>query len=450
VSAGAPSSRLTAGLVLAVVAVAFEGLAVTTVMPTVVRDLGGLADYGWAFSGFMLANVVGITVAGRRTDRVGPWAPFAGGAGIFAAGLCLGGLAPTMLALIGARVVQGAGGGSLSSVIYASVARAYPEEHRPRMLAMLSTAWVLPGLVGPAVAGVVADQASWRLVFFGLVPIVAIAAALTLPALARLAPAGAPRDEAATPRAALLLSGGLVLSLVGAQQPGVLVGLALLVAGIVVARPGFQQLMPAGTLTAAPGLPAAIAAMGLVSVAFLGTETFFPLLVTEVHHRSSTLAGLALSAATLTWTAGAWVQARLAPQRSRRGLVGSGALLLATGLAGLSLPLFDATPLWGGVVAWALAGLGMGIAHATISLVVLDEAAAGGEGAASAAMQLASVLGVALGAGIGGAAIAAATTHGWGAQVGFAIGLAITGAAALLALVAAARLPDRASPAPAR
>lgn len=90
-SADAPSSRLTAGLVLAVVAVAFEGLAVTTVMPTVVRDLGGLADYGWAFSGFMLANVVGITVAGRRTDRVGPWAPFAGGAAIFTAGLCLAG-----------------------------------------------------------------------------------------------------------------------------------------------------------------------------------------------------------------------------------------------------------------------------------------------------------------------------------------------------------------------
>ena len=449
-STGAPSSRLTVGLVLAVVAVAFEGLAVTTVMPTVVRDLGGLADYGWAFSGFMLANVVGITVAGRRTDRVGPWVPFAGGAAVFAAGLCLGGLAPSMPALIGARAVQGAGGGALSSVIYASVARAYPEGRRPRMLAMLSTAWVFPGLIGPAIAGVVADHLSWRLVFFGLVPIVAVAAALTLPALAGLAPAAAPAGGGATPRAAVLLSGGVVLSLLGAQQGDVPVALALLVVGIVVARPGFRELMPAGTLTAAPGLPAAIAAMGLVSVAFLGTETFFPLLVTEVHHRSSTLAGLALSAATLTWTAGAWVQARLAPHRSRRGLVASGALLLAAGLAGLTLPLFDATPLWAGVVAWALGGLGMGIAHATISLVVLEEAAAGREGAASAAMQLASVLGVALGAGTGGAAIAVATARGWGPRVGFAVGLAITGAAALLALVAAARLPDRARPAPAR
>jgi MFS family permease len=405
------------------VAVAFEGLAVTTVMPTVVHDLGGLADYGWAFSAFMLANVVGITVAGRRTDRIGPWAPFAAGAAIFAAGLCLAGLAPTMLALIGARTVQGAGGGALSSVIYAGVARAYAEDQRPRMLAMLSTAWVLPGLVGPAVAGIVADHASWRLVFFGLVPIVALAAALTLPALAAIAPTRTLDAGGASPRHALLLSGGLVLSLLGAQQRDLLIALPLLAGGIAIARPGFRRLMPAGTLAAAPGLPAAIAAMGLVSIAFLGTETFFPLLVTEVHHRSSTLAGLALSAATFTWTAGAWVQ--------------------ALGLAGLVLPLVDETPLWAGVVAWALAGLGMGIAHATISLVVLAEAAAGREGAASASMQLASVLGVALGAGAGGAAIAMATARGWGPRVGFGIGLAITGSAALLAVGAAARLPAR-------
>jgi MFS family permease len=419
------------------VAVAFEGLAVTTVMPTVVRDLGGLADYGWAFSAFMLANVVGITVAGRRTDRVGPWAPFAAGAAIFAAGLCLAGLAPTMLALIGARTVQGAGGGAVVGDLRRRRARIGGSAAAHARDAVDGVG--APGLVGPAVAHHRRDHASWRLVFFGLVPIVALAAA------SRCQPCRHRTDGHARrrgrPTAALLLSGGLALSLLGAQQRDLLIALPLLAAGIAIARPGFRRLMPAGTLAAAPGLPAAIAAMGLVSIAFLGTETFFPLLVTEVHHRSSTLAGLALSAATFTWTAGAWVQARLAPHRSRRGLVAAGALVLALGLAGLVLPLVDETPLWAGVVAWALAGLGMGIAHATISLVVLAEAAAGREGAASASMQLASVLGVALGAGAGGAAIAMATARGWGPRAGFGIGLAMTGSAALLAVGAAARLP---------
>src|SRR5207245_1823448 len=98
-------------------------------------------------------------------------------------------------------------------------------------LAMLSTAWVLPGLVGPAVAGIVADHASWRLVFFGLVPIVALAAALTLPALAAIAPTGTLDGGGTAPRHALLLSGGLVLSLLAAQQRDLLIALPLLAGG---------------------------------------------------------------------------------------------------------------------------------------------------------------------------------------------------------------------------
>ncbi|TMA78025.1 MAG: MFS transporter, partial [Deltaproteobacteria bacterium] len=137
---------LTAGLLLTVVCVAFEGLAVTTVMPTAVRELGGLMSYGWAFSAFMLTNVVGIAVAGERIDRHGPRGPLAAGLALFALGLLGGGAAPSMAALIAARAVQGFGAGELSAVIYACVARCYPADQQPRMLALLSTAWVVPGL----------------------------------------------------------------------------------------------------------------------------------------------------------------------------------------------------------------------------------------------------------------------------------------------------------------
>src|SRR5262245_18056780 len=109
-----PANRaLTAGLVLTIVSVAFEGLAVPTVMPTVARELGGLAAYGWVFSAFMLANVVGITAAGQRTDRGGPLGAFAAGLALFGLGLALGGAAPSMAVLIVARMVQGLGGGAL-------------------------------------------------------------------------------------------------------------------------------------------------------------------------------------------------------------------------------------------------------------------------------------------------------------------------------------------------
>ena len=83
----------------------------------------------------------------------------------------------------------------------------------------------------------------------------------------------------------------------------------------------------------------------------------------------------------------------------------------------------------------------MGVAHATISLAVIEQAPAAEEGAASAAMQLANVLGVALGAGLGGAAVALADTRGAPPVAGFALGFATMLAAALATLGLARRLP---------
>ena len=74
-----PLGRLTLGLVLTVVATAFEALAVATILPTTTAELGGLEWYGWTFSAFMLANLVGITVGGNETDRGGPTRPFIAG-----------------------------------------------------------------------------------------------------------------------------------------------------------------------------------------------------------------------------------------------------------------------------------------------------------------------------------------------------------------------------------
>ncbi|MBA3415058.1 MAG: MFS transporter, partial [Chloroflexia bacterium] len=173
--------RLSAGLLLNVVAVAFEALAVATVMPLVASELQGQHLYGWVFSAFLLANLFGIVVAGLHADARGPAAPFVWGVVLFAAGLILGGLAPTMWALVAARALQGFGGGGLGSIAYVAVGRVYPDASRPRMLAFLSTAWVVPGLIGPALAGLVAAGPGWRWVFLGLAPLPAIAATLALP-----------------------------------------------------------------------------------------------------------------------------------------------------------------------------------------------------------------------------------------------------------------------------
>jgi MFS family permease len=185
---------LTIGLVLTITLVAFEALAIATVMPTVQDDLGGLALYGWVFSGFFLASLLGIVLAGQLADQRGLAFPFAAGLVLFAAGLVVGGAAGSMEVLVLGRIAQGFGAGAIPAVAYAAIGRGYPAALRPRMFATVSTAWVVPGLIGPGIAAVVEDAWSWRLVFLGLLPVVAVAATMAVPALRALDGATARSD----------------------------------------------------------------------------------------------------------------------------------------------------------------------------------------------------------------------------------------------------------------
>ena len=182
---------LTIGLVLAVTLVAFEALAIATVLPVVSRQLGDLRLYGWVFSAFLLSSLIGIVVAGTLADRVPIGRPMLAGLALFAVGLVIGGTAPTMAILVAGRAVQGLGAGVVPAVAYVAISRGYPEGCRPRMFAVLSTAWVIPGLIGPAIAALVASAVGWRWVFLGLLPLVAVAGLL-----ATLALRGVPRPVA--------------------------------------------------------------------------------------------------------------------------------------------------------------------------------------------------------------------------------------------------------------
>src|SRR2546423_13056225 len=198
-----PARRtLTLGLVLTITLVAFEALAVSTIMPKVARDLGDVALYGWVFTAFFLGSLLGIVFVGGLIDRGGLLRPFIAGLALFSVGLIVGGLAPSMPVLVGARFLQGLGGGAIPPIAYVSIGRALPETLRPRMFATLSPAWVLPGVIGPALSGTVADQVGWRAVFLGLLPLIVLAGVMTLPAMAASVPAAeaTPGDAVTAPR----------------------------------------------------------------------------------------------------------------------------------------------------------------------------------------------------------------------------------------------------------
>jgi MFS family permease len=274
------------------------------------------------------------------------------------------------------------------------------------MLALQSTAWVVPGLVGPGVAGLMAEALGWRSVFLALAPLPPLALLLAFPALRRM-PAGTPSPLGrvrVTSAVVLAIGSGLLLTGISQPQPALV--LALSVAGLALAIPAMRRLLPRGTLRALPGMPAIVATMGLLNLAFFGVDAFVPLALVDVRGTSVAYAGLALTAATITWTAGSWIQARTAPRVSRRLMIRLGLVVLGISFIITAAVLFPAVPLVLGVVGWGVAGLGMGLGYTTLSLAMLEVAEPGQEGDASASLQLASVLGSGLGAGVGGALIA--------------------------------------------
>jgi MFS family permease len=457
----APSRRaLTAGLVLTITFVAAEALAVITVMPLVARDLHDLGLYGFVFSAFMLGTVVGIVAAGRAADRSGPAVPYIAGLVLFCAGLAVGGLAPSMPVLVAGRALQGLGAGAIPSVAYAAIGRSLPTRLQARMMAMLSTAWVAPGLVGPAISAEIARLFGWRWVFLGLLPLIAITGPVAIPALARL---GRPAASAAdghrlidgvgTALAAGAFLAGLTLVTGSGGTPGggrasgvatATLGAVLVVAGGIAGLRVLRRLLPAGTFAARRGLPATILGRGLLTFTFFGADAFVTLTITILRHRSPVVAGFAVTGATLAWTTGAWIQARMNERWEGRRLFRVGVSIILVGIAGLVVLLRPDVPVAEGIIAWTVGGLGMGICYAPLTLMMLKEAPPGREGWAAASINLADVLGSALGIGIGGAAISAVVHIGWPLAVGVGAAFAITAMAGVTAIIVSRRLPARA------
>ena len=430
---------LTVGMVALISLLAFEALAVATAMPTIAHALDGLRLYALAFGGPSAAGVVTMVAAGMWSDARGPAAPVRHGVGWFIVGLVIAGTAPTMVQFVVGRVVQGLGSGLLIVALYVVVARAYPEELHRRIFAAFAAAWVVPSLVGPAVAGLIVQYAGWRWVFLA-VPLLAVPAVLLIrPALRRLDQQRADQPRRLAPGSvrrigwAFGAAAGAALLHVGGQQRGPLaVGLiALAIGGLALCVP---RLLPVGVLRAARGLPTVIALRGLAAAAFVGAEVFIPLLLARERHLAPAVAGAALAAGAVSWSLGSWLQGRVRKPASRATLPRVGLLLMAAGI-GCAAPLLLATevPVVLGIVAWAVAGLGIGLAYPSISVLTLELSAPLEQGRNSSALQLSDALSGATVLAFTGALIAATAAPGPGTYLaGFAVA---TGLAALGGLI---------------
>jgi MFS family permease len=435
---------------------AFESLAVTTIMPVVSRELNGASLYALAFAGPMATGVIGMVAAGNWSDRRGPTLPLYASVALFMLGLIIAGTAVSMPVLVAGRLVQGLGGGALTVALYVVVARVYPATLHPGIFAAFSAAWVIPSLVGPFAAGIVAQVLSWHWVFLGVVGLVVPALVMIVPVLrgmdgqpeqATLPPWAVGRIAWAALAALAVLGLNLSADVTVAGFPAAPALLAA--AAVVIALGAVRPLVPRGTLLARRGLPSVILARGLVSAAFFGAEVYLPYLLVERYSFTPTFAGLTLTGGALAWAGASAVQGRMGAKLSNLRAMVIGSVMV---LAAIVLALVTTVLGWPAAVAiagWISAGGGMGLMYPRLSVMTLAMSTPDTEGFNSSAMSISDSLGGALAlaaTGIVFTALTTTTTAGGVQGASFAGVFALTAAIAVVAVVVAPRVAARNAP----
>lgn len=432
---------LSIGIILAAMTIGFEGLAVTTVAPAIAGDLQGIHLFGWIFSAYLLAQIVGTLVIGRQIDRKGPALLFTIAIILFAVGLIIAAIASNMYVLIASRALQGFGAGAMYTCIYTAISLSYPDALRAKILGALGTAYVLPSMLGPYVAGLIASQWSWRLVFWGVLPFLLLAVLLSLPVFRKLKmPDAVEKKEAGVIGMSVVLAVGTGIFLSGLGMLPKMLGAVLLLIGLLLMAQPLRKLLPKGTLVFRPGLSSLIASRGLFFAAYVCTQNFLVLALTDTKGLAADHAGLVVASAALSWCIVAILQARwdAADQgrgRNKRIIAGIMLMLLGIGIM-VFVPTLNVVL---AVIGEIIAGIGIGLAHTTSGTVAFSLAKEGEAGQVSGSLQFADSFTPGVAIGIGGAIIAISQTAAISMEAAITLAMVFNIVLVLLSLLASSR-----------
>src|SRR5690242_20346486 len=155
--------------------VAIDATILAAAVPAVVDDLGGLTQFPWLFSVYLLAQAVSMPIYGKLSDLVGRKRVMLVGVGLFVVGSLLCGAAWSMGSLIAFRALQGLGAGAVQPVGMTIIGDIYSVAERAKVQGYIAGVWAASSLIGPTLGGVFADYLSWRWIFLVNLPLGALA-----------------------------------------------------------------------------------------------------------------------------------------------------------------------------------------------------------------------------------------------------------------------------------
>jgi EmrB/QacA subfamily drug resistance transporter len=293
-----------AGLMLTLLLAALDQTIVATALPRIVSDLGGITQYSWVFTAYMLTSTVTVPLYGKLGDVYGRKNLFLFAIVVFLIGSALCGLATDMTQLVVFRGIQGIGAGGLFPLSLAVIGNIVPPRDRGRWQGLIGAVFAASSIIGPAVGGFIVDNASWRWIFLVNLPVGGLALVVVAITMPRRAPHSA---HAIDWLGAGVLAGGTAALLLGLVWGGksypwtsghvlgalVLAGVLLLTFWFVERRAG-EPILPFPILRN-PIVAGSVACMALVGMAMFGTISYVPLFVQGVIGTSATSSGVVLT-----------------------------------------------------------------------------------------------------------------------------------------------------------
>ncbi len=381
---------------------------VTTTLPTVVREIGGLRWFAWSTTIYVVASLIAGAVSARLLASFGPRTTYRIAMALFAAGALLCATAQNMGWLLAGRLVQGLGGGMLSALSFSMVRGLFPRRLWSRAMAVISIVWGIATMAGPAVGGLFAESGAWRDAFYSLaaaVPLLWVVVELSLP---RQPPPGAAPRKLALGNLLLLAASAMAVALGGSAKAwqGSLVGLIVAAGGIAWFRAreaGGERLLPKGALDPTQGLGGTYAAQTFLLIAVV-TEIYIPYFLQNLHGLTPLHAGYMSALMAGGWSLGSLASSGTDGTRRRLAMMlGPVAQFMALiGLA-LLLPRHRGSGTLLGIGAALLAlGAGIGLCWPQLGARVFQTAPQGEKELAAACITVVITLANAFGSALAG------------------------------------------------
>ncbi len=417
---------VTLALLLVSALASFESTVVSTAMPTIIGDLGGLPLYAWVFSVYLLTSTIGMPVYGRLADVYGRRRVLLTSIGIFLTGALACAFAHTMWTLIAARALQGLGAGGMIPISLTVAADIYSLEQRARVQGFFSGVWGFASLAGPLAGGFLTDHFGWRSIFWINLPLGVIAFGIVASRLIESrATLADPIDIAGAAALAIgfaLLLFGVLRAPSGTGEPPLLraalvgSGLATLAGFIWLQTRRAHPLVPPELFrrweTASPYVAAI-----LMGTTVYGVDAYVPLFVQGARGGTATAAGAVVTPFILMWAISAAAGARMVVRLGFRFTARLGALLALAGIAlVLAGAVFNRGVTWMSI-ACGVIGSGLGPSSIAQVLAIQQVALERQRGIATSLVPFFRTVGGSLGVGALGGIFAAGLSARLGDQM---------------------------------